>query len=192
MSVLHVGISALNLVLGEEEAAGLLSKLGLTTLPVSTTLKVPVHISEILHTVMDNEMEGESRRIYGQAKCLEYFVALINYLKTTSPLNSKIEQIAEELLRLEGKIPNMKDIACRHGISLNRLNKEFRRAFKTTVHGYVTDFRLKNAHKKLLEGDLPMKAISAELGYSHVNHFITAFKRKFGYTPGSLRRNMFQ
>jgi AraC-like DNA-binding protein len=33
-----------------------------------------------------------------------------------------------------------------------------------------------------------MKALANQLGYSHVNHFITAFKRQFGYSPGTIRR----
>jgi AraC-like DNA-binding protein len=33
-----------------------------------------------------------------------------------------------------------------------------------------------------------MKVIAERLGYSHVNHFITALKRKFGYPPGSVRK----
>jgi AraC-like DNA-binding protein len=32
------------------------------------------------------------------------------------------------------------------------------------------------------------RSAATRLGYSHVNHFISAFKRKFGYSPGSLRR----
>jgi len=33
-----------------------------------------------------------------------------------------------------------------------------------------------------------MKTLAHKIGYSHVNHFITAFKKKFGVTPGSLRK----
>jgi len=35
-----------------------------------------------------------------------------------------------------------------------------------------------------------MKVLAARLGYSHVNHFIAAFKKKFGYPPGSLRKKL--
>lgn len=195
VSVLHVGVSALNLFLGKEETDNLFSKLNITKVKTSKSLRVPIHISEILHSAMDNKMEVEIRRLYGQAKCIEYFVALIDYLKTTkvptdnAAIDSRVEQIAEELIQLEGKIPNMTDIATHYGTSLKNLNNGFRRVFNTTLYGYLTDCRLKRAHKKLQEENFPMKAISAELGYSHVNHFITAFKKKFGYTPGSLKRN---
>ncbi|NTW85245.1 MAG: AraC family transcriptional regulator, partial [Holophagaceae bacterium] len=35
-----------------------------------------------------------------------------------------------------------------------------------------------------------MKALAANLGYSHVNNFIYAFKKKFGYPPGSVRKGL--
>jgi AraC-like DNA-binding protein len=32
-----------------------------------------------------------------------------------------------------------------------------------------------------------MKVLAERLGYSHVNNFIHAFSKRFGYSPGSLR-----
>lgn len=44
----------------------------------------------------------------------------------------------------------------------------------------------------LVETGLPMKVLASRLGYSHVNNFINAFKNRFGYSPGSLRRKALQ
>jgi AraC-like DNA-binding protein len=35
---------------------------------------------------------------------------------------------------------------------------------------------------------MPIKQICVLTGYARMTNFITAFRKKFGYTPGSLRR----
>jgi AraC-like DNA-binding protein len=52
----------------------------------------------------------------------------------------------------------------------------------------MTDHRLAQAHALLQTEQISMKVLAARLGYSHVNHFIAAFRKKFGYPPGSLRK----
>lgn len=73
-------------------------------------------------------------------------------------------------------------------MSARWLYEAFTREYGQTIFSFITDHRLNEAHVAMREGALPIKAISARLGYSHVNHFTVAFKKKFGYPPGSLRR----
>lgn len=35
---------------------------------------------------------------------------------------------------------------------------------------------------------MSLKRLAERLGYAHVNNFTIAFKRTFGYPPGSLRK----
>jgi AraC-like DNA-binding protein len=53
---------------------------------------------------------------------------------------------------------------------------------------HVSEQRLDQAYDALMTTDVPIKLIAVNLGYSHVNHFSNAFRKKFGYPPGSLRR----
>ncbi len=193
VSVLHVGTSAINLFIGEEYATSLLVSLKVASTPSATTNRIPAHISRILHSAFDHQMVGEMRKLYAQTKCLEYFSALIAYFENDAEdqdhnhLEQEVREIAEELKHLDGKIPALTDLADSYGISVSALNKEFKRFFNKSMYGYITDYRLSEAHAALLHSDVPMKVIADRLGYSHVNHFITAFKKKHGYTPGSLR-----
>jgi AraC-like DNA-binding protein len=44
--------------------------------------------------------------------------------------------------------------------------------------------------RMLLEaGNLPLKQVAFEVGYSHASNFCTAFKRHFGKPPKSLLRH---
>jgi hypothetical protein len=60
--------------------------------------------------------------------------------------------------------------------------------YGASVYNFVTDHRLNQVHASIIASTTPLKTLAARLGYSHVNHFIVAFKRKFGYPPGSLRK----
>lgn len=101
----------------------------------------------------------------------------------------KIRDLKEHLLNLEGRLPTLGQLGTDFGLSAKQLNIEFKAEFGQSIFEYVTANRLEQAHEALLQSSIPMKVLSQRLGYSHVNHFITAFKRKFGYPPGSLRRN---
>ncbi len=57
-----------------------------------------------------------------------------------------------------------------------------------STFSHMTGQRLAQAHALLSTDSVPMKLLAARLGYSHVNHFISAFKKRFGYPPGSVRR----
>jgi AraC-like DNA-binding protein len=57
-----------------------------------------------------------------------------------------------------------------------------------SLFSYISEVRLNEAHETLSSTEVPMKIIAKNLGYSHVNHFINAFGKQFGYSPGSLRK----
>ena len=48
--------------------------------------------------------------------------------------------------------------------------------------------RLEAAHAAIQSSDVPLKKLAERLGYAHFNHFNAAFKKKFGYPSGSLRK----
>lgn len=68
-----------------------------------------------------------------------------------------------------------------------KLKQGFRLCFDTTIHDYVVECRV-NAALKLIEREgFKVKDAAWTVGYSNVSHFITAFKKKHGFTPGSIQ-----
>lgn len=194
VAILYVSISTLHQLLGEEITDKLLTDLQIESAPNARSVKVPPHISAILHASHSSQLKGEMRKLFARAKVLEYFCTLADYFhraktSTETSLTKKIIfEIYKELTQLEGKIPTLCDIAQRYGISMKSLNSGFKEMFGKTAYACITEQRLHDAHSLLLSSDIAMKALADRLGYSHVNHFITAFKKSFGYTPGSLRK----
>ena len=96
--------------------------------------------------------------------------------------------IYELLVNTRGKLPTMEELAAQYGCSVRTLNAEFCAEYGQTVVNFITEYRFKLAHDTISQTTIPLKLLAQQLGYSHVNHFIHAFRRKFGCAPGSLRR----
>ena len=194
-TALGLGCSVLQGLLGEAAARRMLQILGLTDVPSSCVAKIPRHITAILHACLPTHLTGNIGVLYAQAKILEFFCELAGWLENLSPppkLKSSDQEallrLHEELSALEGKVPALNELSRRYGRSEKVLNQGFRELFGCSIFTYISEQRLAQAHEALLTTDAPMKAIAMNLGYSHVNNFITAFRKKYGYPPGSLRK----
>jgi len=181
-------------LLGDSFEAQLLLPLGLDAATPAVTRPMPAQLNAPLQEALSDRYGGPARRLYAQTKALEYLGLLVDLLHTqdkTAPQRrhtQKIRELKEVLLNLDGRLPALNQLAADFGLSAKQLNIEFKAEFGQSIFEYVTAVRLEQAHAALLESRLPMKVLSERLGYSHVNHFITAFKRRFGYPPGTLRR----
>jgi AraC-like DNA-binding protein len=162
-------------LLGDELAEQLLVGLGLNPAPVAKVAAIPLHISAPLRALVSSELDGKLMSLFTQAKTFEYLCDIVRHLH-------------DELAHRRGKVPTLGQLATRCGISPKTLNNQFIQIYGLSIYSYMSECQLRDAHTALLESSVPMKVLSERLGYSHVNNFINAFSRGFGYSPGSLRR----
>lgn len=80
------------------------------------------------------------------------------------------------------------EIAIRAGMNEFKLKTGFRKAFGKSVIAFVHEERLLRAKALITETDVPMKVIAAKAGYRSLSNFTTAFRKLFGYPPGTLKR----
>jgi AraC family transcriptional activator of pyochelin receptor len=124
-----------------------------------------------------------------------FFILLALALKAepeeTEPLEDEIiaakaaEKIILSDIRHHYPIPV---IAKRVHLNEFRLKYVFKRIFKTGIFEYLLQARMQEAKKLLSQTDKPIKEIASLTGYQRLTSFITAFRKHFGYTPGSVRR----
>ena len=195
ITIITMGVPILANLLGQDQAMALLRVLGVEALSSAATRALPHSVNRILHETLPSGLAGQMRILFSQAKTLEYLCALSALLtgedspaRSTSRLVRTVADLREELLALEGKVPSLNDLARKYGRSAKALNDEFRKQYGTSIYGFVSEYRLSEAHAALEHTDIPMKALAANLGYSHVNNFIAAFRKKFSYPPGQVRR----
>lgn len=54
---------------------------------------------------------------------------------------------------------------------------------------YIKEIRLSTAYELIQNTSLSFEDIALRVGYASLSHFSTAFKQRFGISPGTLRRN---
>lgn len=96
--------------------------------------------------------------------------------------------IHQQLTNTKGKLPTLEELASQYSCPARKLNEEFIAEYGQSIHAYINEHRLNQAHRAVLETDIAIKQIADRLGYAHVNNFYSAFQTKFGYSPGYLRK----
>ncbi|MBZ0094381.1 MAG: helix-turn-helix transcriptional regulator [Sulfuricella sp.] len=182
-------------LLGDELADRLLTGLGLNPAPVVKMAAMPPHVSAPLCAIMSPAFSGPLKRLFAQSKLLEYLCILAAHVATepqTIPCQVRwrnaVRQLHDDLMRLEGKLPTLEQLAMRYGMPVKSLNDRFAQEYGQSIYTFITEHRLREAHLALQESHVPMKVLAERIGFSHVNNFINAFRKKFGYPPGKLRQ----
>ena len=82
--------------------------------------------------------------------------------------------------------PSLSELSRIIGINEFKLKKGFKEIFDTTVFGYLSETRLLIAKNDLYNNNKSVSQIAFELGYSSVQHFSNAFKKRFGIAPSKI------
>ncbi len=83
--------------------------------------------------------------------------------------------------------PTLSQLARAAGLNEFKLKKGFKETFHQTVFEYLSDVRLETAKNDLLNKGKSATEIASELGYSSLQHFSAAFKKKFGVSPKKMK-----
>jgi AraC-like DNA-binding protein len=78
-------------------------------------------------------------------------------------------------------------LARQAGINEAKLKEGFRELYGNSIHTYLQQLRLEKAKQLLLTTAMPITDITYHIGYSHVTHFTTLFKKQLGLTPTEYR-----
>lgn len=158
------------------------------------TLAMHQCIQDIIHC----QFTGGLKMMYLQSKCIELLALQAHAYeelsgKTQLPSSitagdiERIHYAQAYLLEHSLQPPSLTQLARITGINEFKLKKGFREVFNNTVYGYLADHKLSEAREMLLYQHTPIKEVADQLGYSSVQHFSKAFKKKFGISPGQAK-----
>ena len=164
-----------------------------TTSP-GTSLAMNGIVNQIRHHPFTGAMEA----VYLQGKVYEMLaVALAGLSDTPDGIkrvvgpDRKRAMMARDLIMADlTNPPSVESLAGQVGLSQRRLVEAFRDTFGCTVFELIVQQRLDLARDLLLNSDWPVKEISFQLGYSHVNNFNAAFTRRHGVPPARYRQSI--
>jgi len=86
------------------------------------------------------------------------------------------------------EVESMQQLTRKFFINSFKLKHGFKRLFSHSVMKYVDEHKMNYARTMLQQGRASIPDLADELGYRHYNNFSTAFKKKFGYSPATVRR----
>lgn len=194
MTALIVAKSVLTQLLDEEVTTQLLDRLGFDAPSAVKVLPIPLAVSAPLRAAFSTELQGTLQRLFAQSKVLEYLCALGAWTSTLAPgthrlpcRQDRLRELHDYLTQLEGRLPGLEELAVQFGMSARQLNTAFAERYGLSIYAFVVDWRLNAAYIAIRDSDIALKLLANRLGYSHVNHFSRAFRRKFGHSPGQLR-----
>ena len=100
----------------------------------------------------------------------------------------KIEKVQRLLLIPENQAITVKELALEVGLNTTKLKSLFKTIFGKPIKSYQLEYRMLNAKKLLVESTKTIAEIGYTSGYEYPEHFNRAFKKYFGFAPGSLRK----
>jgi len=163
-----------------------------------TDLPISLAMHSCIKDIMNCHFTGGLKLLFLQSKCVELLALQAQAFeladkKTEAPKlksaydKERIHYVREYLLANANNPPSLTELAKLAGINEFKLKQGFKDTFQNTVFGYLSDYKLMKAKELLANGDMNIKNISDELGYSSVQHFSNAFSKKFGVSPGKAR-----
>ncbi len=166
---------------------------GKTVALSDNNLYMDINMVNAINAVVNCKYQDELKKMFLLSKSIELLVlqaeahnafhnSTTPYLKTEYD-KERVIYAREYLIQHLDMPPGLSDLAKIAGINEYKLKKGFKELFGNTVFGYLAETRLELAKTDLLEKNKTASEIAFELGYSSVQHFSTAFKKKFGVSP---------
>lgn len=108
--------------------------------------------------------------------------------RATSGLSKHQMTMVTDYIHASHQAPTLMQVADLLGFSSRHVNRIFRRSTGKTLHRYIEDVRFDRACAMLSQGDLLVKEVAFELGFSCSSNFAAAFRRRAGMAPQHYSR----
>ncbi|MGI0484073.1 helix-turn-helix transcriptional regulator [Pantanalinema rosaneae CENA516] len=183
---------------------------GDVTIPLSPVRTITPTMQLALQQMLDCPYQGVMKQMYLESKSIEVLTlwldqALANdvsiralsdrradqsspALRTTDV--DRIHQAKEILLQQFENPPSLMALARQVGLNDCTLKRGFKQVFGTTVFGYLHQYRMEQARSLLLNKQCSVTEVARRVGYNNACAFSTAFRKKFGVSPRSVRQQL--
>jgi AraC family transcriptional activator of pyochelin receptor len=169
---------------------------GKTVALCNNSLFMDINMLNVINSVVNCNYQQDLKKMFLLSKSIELLVLqaeAYNSFQNSGPKYLKTEYDKERIIYAREYLikhldmpPSLSELAKAAGINEYKLKRGFKETFGNTVFGYLAETRLELAKNDLLDKKKSVTEIAFELGYSSVQHFSNAFKKKFGVSPGKV------
>ncbi|MBC8767673.1 substrate-binding domain-containing protein [Arenibacter sp. BSSL-BM3] len=133
--------------------------------------------------------------LYNREKLRYYYTNNIHKIEQGQAFGSPEQLFVRELnqqikVNLDNANFSVENLADGLNISRVQLYRKVKAMLGISVSDYISNYRLENAKTMLENTDLSMSEIGYSTGFSSPNYFSTAFKSKYGVTPGAYKKSL--
>jgi AraC family transcriptional activator of pyochelin receptor len=164
----------------------------------SSNQPITIKMLGILEEVKHCEFSGGLKKLYLQSKLLELLALQCEQYEQYERVSEsaviisatdkeKIYFARDILLQRIQNPPSLQELSRLCGLNEFKLKNGFKQVFDNTVYGYLNDHRMLHARRLVLEGSTSLTDIADIFGFSSIQHFSTAFKKRFGMSPLKMR-----
>lgn len=155
-----------------------------------TPPNMTVEMHMILKEILGYSKKGIMQKLFIEAKIIKLLILIFeqfNEKDIEEDLSKTPETIKKFLDENYHKNLKIEEISKIIGINQNKLRREFKEQYQTTIINYISELRMLKAKKMIVNNRIMIKEIAIECGYEYVQNFTRAFKKKFGVSPEKLR-----
>jgi AraC family transcriptional regulator, transcriptional activator of the genes for pyochelin and ferripyochelin receptors len=158
----------------------------------SGSRSVTAAMHQSLSDIFNNPLSGKLKSVFVEAKILELIALQLDHSTdhTRATKRSDVDLFHDIKKFLEQHFKDdlsLRGIARTFGLNEFKLKSGFKLQFRTTIFDYIHDLRMIHANVLLRDDKMFVNEVSAIVGYKNPNHFSTAFKRRFGVSPSSIK-----
>ncbi|MFV0414075.1 MAG: helix-turn-helix transcriptional regulator [Oscillospiraceae bacterium] len=161
---------------------------------------VTPHVSSILSQIAGSKMCGQLKALYLEGTLLELIAVYLDEVVCQRGKNTSVLPLSKEDMAALARAKEILDKNYVHPLTLAQLSQKvylnayklkagFKQLFGHTVYGYVLEKRMELAYLLLAQRRFRVGDVAGMVGYANTSHFIAAFSKKYGVTPGELGRN---
>lgn len=158
------------------------------------------HVEMILKQIIECNVSDGLRGIYLEGKILELIAVYLDEMILERGNKGKNISLSSADFECLSKAKEILDKTYVHPLTISQLSKMvflneyklktcFKQRYGQTIYSYVIDKRMKLARLLLEQGKFKVTDISGMVGYTNTSHFIEAFYKKYGITPGAYLKN---
>lgn len=161
---------------------------------------IPVNPSIMIcfEQLMHHKLRAPFHSLFEKAKFFEIFSLLMESafgqpmdacpVAMSPAIEVKLQQVRRHIIERLDEVPDPDKLAVLYELPKNTLREGYRFVYGKTIHQYHSDHKLESAMQMLNQGELLVKEVAFKIGYQNPSHFISAFKKRFGYTPKQYLR----
>lgn len=152
-------------------------------------------MAELLHALSHCSFQGFTKYLFIEAKLLELLALQIEQLNAVSTVKETWSRTDRERLKAVHDFIHhhylepltLTDLCYRFQLNEFKLKKGYKHFFGSTVFGHIHALRMQVAQQFLASGQMNVSEVSFHIGYNNISSFSAAFKKHFGYLPGTIR-----